>query len=1174
MTITFVDDAQTVNGTAGTSCVVTKPTGTVDDHVMLAVVAINTNGAITPPAGWTEIDTAVDGNSRMTAWYRVADSEGTDYTFTFASSRNWGWIGSYAGVDIALVIEDPLHVHTNQGFKDSNGADAVGPSSVNGVGILHSRFKDYLRVLAVANTRAATGVATTYVGGAGEKADMSTNAGAGTDVSGVIVTDVLTVDGRFTAGSVDSSQDTDTSVTMNFILKPAMTPYPGGMPEVIVRAAFGADPDGDPDDWTWTELTYTDAAGNVKSRVLHQSGIDIFEGTQNEAGRPSPSSIALTLRNHDAALTPENPMSEFWPNVIERLPIQVLVPYGYPGQTELGTCFVASYSPEWLDTTAGVPQLAVVAITATGRKRPMQQGNPPLLPPLDRALLTSGGNAAPPAEFWPCTDGIESINATSAVGGFDATASNVTFSGSNDVIGGDSLLTFAVTSLLNGIVRPYTNTGQWTWLFVTMLEASPGGNVTIAEVTSTGTAARWQLVLRPDFFGAGQDALTLFVYNAAGTLLATHNGLITDPSDYGIPTVIAINAATDGTGVEISLRMSQGAAASSGSSPATLAANTHGIPNQWTIFGSTVLDTSPVGYVTVITTTDYDQVDDLLTNIGPAIIGHSGEARIVRFNRLLDEEGIQRSSIAAPSVLEPFMGPQQPATLLSLLEEIEDVFLGTTIHDGGANGSMLFTGHEYRQDAQVRITLDMAQRQLARGFRPVFDDQRRRDAIRISRPGGGAATASASDKPAFVFDKSVNIDDDAYLYVIAGGRLAIGQAPGARYPQIQTLLHRTPGLAEQVLRTRIGSRLQVTNLMAAHPATSIVDSFIEGRRHRIDNETWIVTYVTSPASPWDTAIVEDDAFGRLDSDECILVTAVDDNDTALDVAFTNGGPLATVDADEWTAPAELYLDLGGVGRVRAEKVKVTDIDSSVVTTVASGTTDDDDNATVTPGIPGGLAVGNLLLMLASIRNSGTGTVDTPAGWLKIAPEGPDVNVALLAKIAEAADLIAATPVTFTGGVAGATTSVVVARLDGLWYDVDGIVVTRPVSMLNPSAADIAYPSAWPNQPNVVLIYWFWKQDNATGTITTFPGTQISQVSTTTGDDSLLTWSYLIQTDHEPEANGNLTVPGSAAISRSGVVGIRCDRQAITVDRSQNDVVMEHGVSSTVRLWDGAYPATL
>lgn len=212
---------------------------------------------------------------------------------------------------------------------------------------------------------------------------------------------------------------------------------------------------------------------------------------------------------------------------------------------------------------------------------------------------------------------------------------------------------------------------------------------------------------------------------------------------------------------------------------------------------------------------------------------------------------------------------------------------------------------------------------------------------------------------------------------------------------------------------------------------------------------------------------------------------------------------------------------------------------------AVGTAATGNNASVVPAHPAGLAVGHVKLIFASIRNSGAGTVDTPAGWTKIAESG---NMALFSRTHQGGDV--APTITFTGGVANADTMAQMAR----FHDCEAFVSSPAVALLNGSAQNIAGPTITIDGGGHIL-YLGWKQDDMTSSANPMFSTKIADVSTTTGDDASMCWFTI------PAPAGNHGVSfnqwpvvitgGAAAISRGMVVQmpvpafVQRDTQTIT-----------------------------
>lgn len=231
------------------------------------------------------------------------------------------------------------------------------------------------------------------------------------------------------------------------------------------------------------------------------------------------------------------------------------------------------------------------------------------------------------------------------------------------------------------------------------------------------------------------------------------------------------------------------------------------------------------------------------------------------------------------------------------------------------------------------------------------------------------------------------------------------------------------------------------------------------------------------------------------------------------VAVT-AGTMATLDDYEFAADVQNYY-------------RVTY--PSPMSFVAAGTASQANNTSITPGVPAGVVAGDLLLMLVAIRNSGTGTPNTPSGWTKLVDAG---NVCLFGKVAGGSE--SAPTVTFTGGVANADTSGQMAAFRGIALTPVGIA-----SALNASAQDIATPGFDLNEAVslAALVYFGWKQDDWTSVAPVTNGIEIGEPSTTTGDDQGIVWNYRLITTFSFSniaPRSFVVTGGAAAISRGGV----------------------------------------
>lgn len=219
---------------------------------------------------------------------------------------------------------------------------------------------------------------------------------------------------------------------------------------------------------------------------------------------------------------------------------------------------------------------------------------------------------------------------------------------------------------------------------------------------------------------------------------------------------------------------------------------------------------------------------------------------------------------------------------------------------------------------------------------------------------------------------------------------------------------------------------------------------------------------------------------------------------------------------------------------------------ATITYIGAGTTATAVNASVTPTFHASTTTGDLVLIHASIRNSGAGTVDLPAGWASLVDFG---NQRIMGRIGQPGD----TPptITFTGGVAGADTIAQCATWRGVSAEVLS-ALTASITQLNASAANIAYPGLTVPKDRHVVIAAAWKQDDATAYST--PATMSSAgtvLNLIAGNDASQAWFYVIQTAAANIAGGTITVTGgAAAISRAVLLALK---PAATVTVTEQDV---------------------
>jgi hypothetical protein len=120
--------AETAASLSANTVTVTKPTGTVDNDIMLAIAYVNdATATITPPAGWTlaeSVNTTI--TAKATLYYKKASSEGANYQFDFSvTSRVRATIVTFTGQDTTTPVGDT----SGQGNSSSTSAPAATVTS-------------------------------------------------------------------------------------------------------------------------------------------------------------------------------------------------------------------------------------------------------------------------------------------------------------------------------------------------------------------------------------------------------------------------------------------------------------------------------------------------------------------------------------------------------------------------------------------------------------------------------------------------------------------------------------------------------------------------------------------------------------------------------------------------------------------------------------------------------------------------------------------------------------------------------------------------------------------------------------------------------------------------------------------------------------------------------------
>ncbi len=547
---------------------------------------------------------------------------------------------------------------------------------------------------------------------------------------------------------------------------------------------------------------------------------------------------------------------------------------------------------------------ARVDMEVAGILRRLGTGANPLESPLRRAISFDTSVVA----YWPMEDEKESTLIASALpDGIPMTTSGViNFADNDDLLGSKPLPTLTADSAFIGtVVGTFSNQFQVDWYVY--IPSTITNAVVNMRITGTGTVTSWLI-------STTGGNVNVTGVNTVGTVIV--NNTSAPPELFNGWARMSFSAVQNTTNIDWSLAwdMVRYPLGSTYLVAASVAGTTGGV-----ISVSWPVDADSAGISTGHWAVRNQGAVQSYTN---AATGWTGDTAVERIIRLCAEEGIYLRIIGDTNTAAR-MGPQQIATLLTLLDDAKDADGGVLYETPDAVGLIIRTRSSF-YNQPTNMTLDALQQQIQNPFSPTRDDQRVRNDITITRRGGSSVQVidQASVDKIGTYDESatLNLYQDTQLPDAAGWRLHQGTVPGMRYPSLTTNLGVAPEVIDEWLTCDVGARVDAINLPPQHPNVT-VRVVAEGYGEPISPTTWHPVMNCSPGDAWDVTEIDGDWVEgqyllRLETDGSELDAALDDNDTTFEVAVT-AGPDWVTDAGEF--PFDIV--------VNGERMTVSDINA-------------------------------------------------------------------------------------------------------------------------------------------------------------------------------------------------------------------------------------------------------
>lgn len=911
-------------------------------------------------------------------------------------------------------------------------------------------------------------------------------------------------------------------------------------------------------DGAWLDITRLDD----DTRVL--GDVTITRGASDQQGEPVPTEVNFRYLDNNLTLDGENPRSAYYRKIsVPGTPLRVKV----DGEIRASLEIVA------MPITPGqTPEINEMTVTAAGLLRQYDQGQPPLRSAAYRAF-TAMVNDPYRVMYVPFEEESEATTVAIATAGGSVTLGGpgtINF-GAVESMSSARLAQFgSFDTFITFVLPPWTNTLDqhlagslvrwpaagllnnaiiWRWYFT-------GGGIDYVDLLHTTGD-----VLQLQFYAAGAVVSTICTSDWTGILDDRESFLFCTFHQNGADIDARIRATTatswllqvSGTAAGLTLGRMYQIVMGTGSGCADMG------------FGHVIVGSNKDAFGNFI-----DDLDSSSEALVTGARGYNLEAAGARIQRLADEEEIPITVSGTASDTER-LAPQGIDTLLGLIRTAARVDLGILAE------TRTELEISYRTRANLYNQAPTAQLALAHlqpGFRPTSDDLRVVNDFTASRPGGSSARYAIPDGDIYHYSteappdgagfrsgsEQVDVGSDDQLNEQAAWRAHLGAWRERRFSSV------TFELAKDDLGTFTADEVAavhaldlgdvITFDMTGAPAYVPYDELrlmVRGYTETLSRFLHTFTFDTIPADMYEVAQV-DAGPGSM------LAAPIDDNDDFIRVQPGTGKP--------WS---ESSADLPYNIQVNGDPMTVTGASTDTPTFIAAGTASHANNADVTPGLPAGMTpdVGQLMIMVAAIRNSGTGTVNTPTGWEVLAQTSPQRNFTVFGRYYETGDV--APTVSFTAGAPNADTSARIAAFSSLSMALDYEVQGQ----LNSSAANVAY-AAMPlrvagggegvRRTNNVTFIAAWKQDDTTGVTAATGFTEAFEASTTTGDDQSIALDYRLDTAAAATAAGSKTWGGgAAAISRAFVFALR-PLQTLDVTRGVAGVAVAHGVGDEVHGW--------
>lgn len=863
--------------------------------------------------------------------------------------------------------------------------------------------------------------------------------------------------------------------------------------------------------------------------------------------------VQFAFFDPNAIMDNSNPLSPFYGKIPPGTQIRVSVD---------GTVRMPAAIDSVVPDFTGAPRVITVDFTCTGVWDTIAFGDKPLNSPIHRSTVKAN-----PVDYWRLEEGVGSTQFLNTIPGgspSDGPRGAISLAADNELGGSLPNPKMGANTYVGFPIRQHTFNGHYQLDWFMHMEGERAVDTTVMRLRcADGTIAYWDFVV-------GNNTHYVRGYNSAGTAVVASPSFVT--ADFMVTgwAHYRLMAHDIGGGTIEWLLVEFPVPTATGQFITGTYAGTLGRPYLAQLVQpafqpnpAATLDGMGYGHVVVYDDYNFSAVDGSGS-------GYTGERAMSRAFRICTEEGIP-FAVSGNVNDTVTMGPQPVDTTANILIQCAQADDGM-LYDSRNSWVLVFKSRASMYSQSATLNLAYNQSHLSDPFAPVVGgvlDTTIQNDYKAERKNGGSARYTIPDGD---FDhwttesppdgvrtreggNTFNLATDDLLNAMAGWKAHLASWKEKRFTEITVERHRAAIAGNSAISAAIWN-MDMLNLIALDTTGASrwipqneTRMLMEGRTDTLAQFGHKTVFVTRPADPYEVPGVN--------TSGSTLVVAVNTAATSLKLDTSLGPEWSTVDT-----PYHTQAD--------GEAMRVTAMSTDTPVFIGVGTVAHANNATVTPGLPAGMTpdVGQLMILQAAIRSSGTGTPNTPAGWTQLVANSGNMRV--YGRYYVTGDT--APNVSFSGGVGGDDTSARIVAFSGLSMRFGGsFTATGKQSpgnsqQLNGSAQDIKYPPYYIFRDKCVVLVFGWKQDDWTSVATLAGFTELWEDFTTPGNDQGIVADYQIQGGKANIPAGSFVVTGGvAAISRGSTIALR-PLQTATVVRGVNGINVSHAAGAAVRGW--------